>query len=544
MASSSDYTTPLTPRIATECERCLRRISGEKNVKFITALLTSLFCKQVLPQEDIFYSTPMTLYQLADKALLLDISPSNPDEKHHYANNIIKIYSELKQQNFPLEKEEKLQFENFSRCHHYLIDDPGSLKSSKSGISRIHKEVIPIVSSIPQDLKQLLESDPLQWLLHVLNPSIPLNDVCSWKEFIHPHVLVLTYKACMNTESFLQSIHLGVRECSLTSRDKIKFHFRIIDLLSTWLRTRYFNEELQKKAVFDGFQQIIEYLQTQEREIRDELTILQVLFEKSAVITPRHHRKSFSFGPIEQLLKDMINGNENKPLIEYCISFENEISAYLIEYLEAIPLEEYFKDVSNVEETPKIAEFARAINLLEDWLLIKFRNLKPGKAIRTYEALLMTMSISFDEKRYQTTFCLLHIFKEIFRKITPLKTSRKLIAKLHTIESAFELSSNASQMRKYYQENSSIDKKYFPWMSLATRDLYMITQEVPSILHKDGIAVYNISRLNMIFKSVYPIVNFLKIANLYVPTTNLRTMVSGAFSLAGSSESISPIPPS
>lgn len=542
-SSSTDFHPFVRQQVDTEFERCFRRVESEKDGERIRALLSDLFLKQTLTPDEIDYTRPEVLKKLTIKALDLDITPSIDLEWRNLVWNIKNIWAELIQRKIPMEEDETLLISDFLECYYQDSSHTPPTRSPSSIDFKVYEESAVVHRIDPREAPSLLKQHPIQWLFRVLNPQTGLSDAHHWKDFINPQVLVLSYRSYMSTEDLLDNIHAALEDSDFSEREQIKLQFRLIDLLGTWYRSRYFIHELSQEPIKIRFRKIFSILsQITHPDIRREVDILKVLHDRCLVITPRN-RNSISLSHIDQLLKAIINAKRRSTFETECKNLVNEITAYFVEILLEIPVEEYFKDLTKMDsrETPHFKDFANAFNNIDEWLCQKLNVFLDKNRVKLYEALVYSMNYARTERLYQTALTLKLVFEKLTAKEIIIRLPSGAIAQYKEIEKLFDMSINLKNLRSVYRHNDDNSLKYLPAIPYLTHDLTFILQKQSTEVLGE-LTILSISRLNQIFKTLYPLLNFRKNNGLYIPKTNIRFMIAQAFAQAESSSSNAPDP--
>ncbi len=549
MASSSYNSIPetpkvpfglLTPRIKTDCERCLGRVNGEADINKKRGLLTQLFVKQLLSSQDIFYSNPDTLKQLSIQAIMSDIIPTKESEKKIYVTNIKKIYDELFQRSELKDHEERLITE-FLTC--YYRQEPLLLSPrSQTRECIIHDDVITRemrqrpLSQIQYKNPDLLNKDPMQWLFRVLKWDIPVSKIARWPQFIHPEVFIVCYKAFTTTELFLEAVCEAIKDTTFSLNERKKVQNNLIFLLGRWLSCRYYLDELSENLIKTKFEEILSLLEGSSfDEIKKENQILQILFEKSLTVTPRAKCNSVSLESIADLLRRMVQRKDKEVTETACQIFAKEIHCYFVRYIDEIPINEYFCDLTTMKNTPHLARLACAINKFEEWLYREFMNHTPADKMKFEESIIYTMGIARQRFDFQTPFSL----KNVLDRLKHVEKRKKDVQKSFEIfQNLFQFEKNIKHLREAYSNLEESETEYFPVLPFLTRDLTFILGKPQKALHK-GIEIFDIQRFNLIYEALRSLLALKRSAPAMIPKTNLQFKIWSELGLGASSSSIS-----
>lgn len=545
MASSSaiaGYTRPHTPRQDTECERCLRRINSQQDPAAIPGLLSSLFMKQVLPPADISDSNPETLKKLAFLAVQEIISPSTTREKQAYELNIRNIFANLILRG-KLTQEDQTFFTQTLRCNYDEKDlyDPIPTSSTPTKPNSFASSV-PRIQVNVDDAPELLRRHPIQWLFRVLYPTPDVTNIYKWETCIHPNVLVLGYKSCMTTDDFFENILIALTDPTLSKREKKKLYFSITNLLITWLSQRYHNHELSIEPTLEKFHKILSVLvkvpktlegKDSREKLRTELGILHSLFENLKVLTPRPESNPINLKPVEGIFKRLLETGNKNTFLAQCQLLVDEITACFMSYVTEIPLEEYFGNITSMEKSPNLSKLIKSLNALDPWLVYTCTKTFKGNDSRMIKMLVSAMKIAQDQRKYQTAFSL----KTVLDVLVQIEPTRKIPVRyqddFESIQSFFEIWNNRKKVRDQYALNDFELEKYLPIIGWVTGDLAFI-YENPGTIEIKGIEVFNITRLNLIFKALNPVLNLVRNPELHKPNTDLKLKVESESALAES----------
>ena len=321
-------------------------------------------------------------------------------------------------------------------------------------------------------------------------------------------------------------------------REDAKLKRNLLDLISTWLRSRYYINELSQQSVKARFEVIFQYFGTIPDEgIRGEFEILKVLHKNSQSITPRE-RISLSIASFDAFIKELQYIKKSDDFQRWYKTLVHEITSFFMSYLVNIPTDEYFLKFTSNAPSQHFSEFFEAVNKLESFLKSKFTSFTGHDAVRYYEALINAITIANEERLYQTAFTLKHVLDSFTTRVIPLAKTKKIDTQLKAINSLFKVDRNFQCLRDKYQFNDIHTKGYFPLLSLVNKDLTVFAEILPETVRSmQGVSYYNIQRMNLIFKTLHPLLMFSHLSGVYIPKTNLQIMIAHEPLQEGSSSS-------
>jgi hypothetical protein len=519
--------------IRTPIERYRDRWNHETSPDSKNTILKDLFLKHYLSVDEVTLSSSETLKFVVFGILELGVSPSDEDEMRNLTHNITAIGTELlTRRSIPILPHEKTLLE--MHLNHTIMI-PASIRHSSMVSSSSSMGSIEQYASSETTI-DIFKQHPVQWLFHVLKPRIDLWDIHLWSDFIHPQVLVLCYKSCMTTTELLDNIIVALKNKGFSEKEHKTLQRNLLDLLSTWLRSRYYVKELGNHEVKIRFDAIFQLFYTiPDETIHGEFEFLKEQHKHSQNITPRD-RFSLSLESFEMFLKK-IETCKKEGFHDWCKILVYEITAYYMGFLVSVPVEEFFFDLKDKKTTSNFSELVQSENHLESFLTASLKGVAKTHKIKLFEALIQSIKIACDDRLYQTAFSLKIVLETLFPDHLLISLSESIEKEWKAIRTLFEVSCNFNMLRTRYQNHDKQCQGYFPTLFLISKDLTITTENIPVTIQIQGIHIFNIHRMNVIFNTLSPLLKFSNLSGVYIPKTNLPITVARASLQEGPSSS-------
>jgi hypothetical protein len=511
MASSSSPVLS-RPTMYTDCARCLTRInnSGPEKKKH---LITELLFKQVLKSDIIESTDVITLKDLAIVAVDQDSSPPEGQFALNCYLNIKRIYEKI-----------KINHSEFPPEQLHIIRDYLLVNNEiESRFTIVEEPLLKRVNCL--EATDLLRLNPIQWTLRTLDPSI----------------LAFGYKAFMTTESLLENIELALKEPSFSPKERKSLQLRLIFLLMTWLKERYFIKELYQDEVKTSFQNILNILsQETDPSVKKETESFNIHLQASCTITPRSSRSSSSLDQIEVLLVNTIHQKTDDAFAEKCCELTAEITCYFVYLMTEVPFEEYFRPLDTLAHSPHLAQLTKATNALESWFYNRFCELDRRSLRRNFrKAMARCMHIAYTKYEYQTAFSLKIVLDRITKERDLKKLPKDLFTAYNTINDIFNPCDNLKNLVYTYGKAAEETKMFMPVFGFINKLLHpvmvlnkpteirtvMVLNKLRTEPEPISFEIYNNLVFELIFKTLHPFYEFIKMAENYNPKTNLRQKI-------------------
>lgn len=484
-------------RTYTECDRCFRRINNTSSSEEKKQLTTEFLINNLIDEDFLNSTDPEVLKDLAIVTIDLNNCPTDDQKKLNCYQNIKRIYDIIIQNPINYANVELLLISDYLRVNANMVSRLTAFKETK----------LSCVSCLTA--LELLHHDPIQWSFRTLDAD----------------QLVLGYKAFTSTNSLLQNVKVALEDSSFSPEEKNLLQRRLIKVLMTWLKERHFIAELSQASILHLFECILKILNNEgDATVKSEAKNLRVHLKASLTITPRSTRDSFSLSPIEGLLVDMIH--ESKRNFEKkCEEFTAEITCYFVNLMADIPVEEYFKPLDTLALSPHLSHLTQATNALENWLHDRFNELEEPKSKRNFQkALLQSMLIAYKKHEYQTAFSLKIVLDKCTGQKKPEKMPENLSNAYDHFTEVFSPFDNLKNLVSTYHNATNEGHRFMPVFGYINKFLLPILALPVTETYKE-FKVYNSKRFELIFKTLHPFFNFVKMASTYSPKTNLRQKV-------------------